>query len=231
MIFKQLFDENTWTYTYLLADSVNGKVLIIDPVLGKVEVYKQLIEELHLQLIYAIDTHVHADHITAIGKLRELYNCETVHGEMSKAAGITKTVKDNELIELDTLQLKTLYTPGHTDDSYCFLLQREREDLLFTGDTLLIRGTGRTDIQHGNAHQQHESLFNKLLRLDNNTVVYPGHDYQGMTSTTIGEEKKYNPRLQLTSQFEYVQLMSRLNLEKPKNFDIAVSANLNCGLF
>lgn len=236
MIFRQLFDEASCTYTYLIGDTScdtsynNREALIIDPVLNKTGLYMQLLEELELQLVYAIDTHVYADHITAIGKLRELTGCETVHGEHSKARGITINVADGDTLSIGTLHLNTLYTPGHTDDSYCFLMQHETRQLLFSGDTLLIRGTGRTDFQQGNADQQYQSLFNKLLRLDDDTLVYPGHDYKGVTVSTIGEERKFNPRLQVHDQREYRSIMSNLNLDPPKQIDVAVPANLLCGL-
>lgn len=229
MLFRQLFDETSWSYTYLIAEEEGGQALLIDPVLEKIELYQQLIDELDLTLVYALDTHVHADHITALGKLRELYHCETVHGENSKARGITKFVKDNEIISLGDLKLKTLYTPGHTDDSYCFLLESQPANLLFSGDTLLIRGTGRTDFQHGNAVQQYDSIFNKLLTLDDKTLLYPGHDYRGLTVSTIGEEKRFNPRLQVKNTAEYTAMMAKLKLDKPKQMDIAVPANLKCG--
>ncbi|MCX4028384.1 MBL fold metallo-hydrolase [Endozoicomonas sp. SM1973] len=230
MLFRQLFDEATWTYTYLLAEHEGGQALLIDPVREKVPQYQQLIRELKLQLIYAIDTHVHADHITALGKLRELYGCETIFGERTQAQCASHMVKEGEIISLGNLHLKTIYTPGHTDDSYCFLLTNETPQLLFTGDTLLIRGTGRTDFQQGDARQQYESLFNKLLKLPDSTLVYPGHDYKGMTVSTIGEEKRFNPRLQVSNAKEYCEIMDNLNLPNPKLMDVAVPANLGCGL-
>lgn len=230
MIFRQMFDQSTWTYTYLLADCEGGKALIIDPVLEKMEKYQQLIAELDLQLAYAIDTHVHADHVTALAALREVYQCETVHGETSKAQGITKRVTDREMIHLDTLYLETIYTPGHTEDSYCFLLRTPFKDYLFSGDTLLIRGTGRTDFQNGCAEQQYQSLVNKILCLSDNTLVYPGHDYRGLTVSTIGEEKRFNPRLQVESSEEYVRLMGHLKLSEPRMMHVAVPANLQGGI-
>lgn len=230
MLFRQLFDEATWTYTYLLAECEGGKALLIDPVREKIPLYQQLIHELNLTLVYAIDTHVHADHITALGKLRSLYQCETVFGEQTQATCASRAVKDGETIELGYLKLKALYTPGHTNDSYCFLLTRDKQHLLFTGDTLLIRGTGRTDFQQGNSHQQYDSLFNKLLKLPDDTLVYPGHDYKGMTVSTIGEERRFNPRLQVNNVAEYIHIMDNLNLPNPKLMDIAVPANLGCGI-
>lgn len=229
MLFRQLFDVTSCAFTYLIADGPGGKALVIDPVLEKLDLYLQLIGELELKLLYAIDTHVHADHISALGKLRSHYGCETVHGEHSKARGISKYVKDGEPITLDSTGLIALYTPGHTDDSYCFLMQADPVDFLFSGDTLLIRSTGRTDFQSGDAERQYDSLFGKLLCLDDDTLLYPGHDYQGMTSSTIGEEKCHNPRLQVRNNKEYARMMSQIKLAKPEQMDIALPANLNGG--
>ena len=232
MLFRQLFDKESSTYTYLLAGSAetpNSKVgreaLLIDPVDHDLPKYLQLIRELGLKLVYAIDTHVHADHVTALGQLRDSSDCTTIMGEQSGAECVNRKVKDGELIRIEGLELRAMYTPGHTDDSYCFVMN----DRVFTGDTLLIRGTGRTDFQNGDARDQYRSLFEKVLRLPNNTLVYPGHDYKGWTVSTIGEEKAHNPRLQVKSQDEYVELMSNLKLPNPKMMDIAVPANLACG--
>jgi glyoxylase-like metal-dependent hydrolase (beta-lactamase superfamily II) len=229
MLLRQLFDSLSWTYTYLVVDEPSKQALLIDPVLEKVGLYRGLIDELGLTLAHALDTHVHADHISALGKLHDLYGCETVHGEMSKAKGLTRFVRDNETIVLGSLRLKTLFTPGHTNDSYCFLLESASPKILFTGDTLLIRGTGRTDFQQGNARKQYDSIFRKLLVLDDDTLVYPGHDYSGMVVSTIREEKRFNPRLQVKGEREYSELMGNLKLARPKQMDRAVMANLNCG--
>lgn len=188
--------------------------------------YLQLINELDLKLVFAVDTHVHADHVTALGDLRERTSCSTIMGAQSKALCVSRTVSDGELIRVDGLELRALYTPGHTDDSYSFVMP----DRVFTGDTLLIRGTGRTDLQNGDARAQYHSLFDNLLTLPNNTLVYPGHDYNGWTMTTIGEEKAHNPRLQVASEQEYVELMSKLKLRNPRLMDVAVPANLACGV-
>lgn len=229
MLFRQLFDQHSFSYCYLLADAKGGKALLIDPVLEQVGSYRQLLRELDLQLLYALDTHVHADHITALGKLRELYGCETIHSEYSQADCVSRTVRDGELIELDSLALTVLHTPGHTADSCCFLLQEQRPYYLFSGDTLLIRGTGRTDFQAGDARRQYASIVDKLLTLPESTLVYPGHDYNGMTASTIGEEKRFNPRLQVAGAEAYARLMDNLNLPRPRLMDIAVPANLACG--
>lgn len=225
MLFRQLYDLDTGTYTYLLADRPGGEAVIIDPVLEQMNAYLQLLRELDIRLIKAIDTHTHADHVTAMGKLREVTGCVTLMGEQTKAECVSLRVRDGETIHVGALTLRALYTPGHTDESYSFVM----DDRVFTGDTLLIRGTGRTDFQNGDARAQYDSLFNKLLKLPEETLVYPGHDYKGWTVSTIGEEKRYNPRLQAQSIDEYVNIMSNLNLPNPKYMDVAVPANLACG--
>jgi sulfur dioxygenase len=225
MLFRQLYDLDTGTYTYLLAERPGGEAVIIDPVLEQMNAYLQLLRELDIRLVKAIDTHTHADHVTAMGKLREVTGCVTLMGEQTKAECVSLRVRDGETIHVGALTLQALYTPGHTDESYSFVM----DDRAFTGDTLLIRGTGRTDFQNGNARAQYDSLFNKLLKLPEETLVYPGHDYKGWTVSTIGEEKRYNPRLQAQSVDEYVNIMNNLNLPNPKYMDVAVPANLACG--
>lgn len=226
MIFRQLFDSVSGTYTYLIASRRGGEALIIDPVIEKVDRYLKLTEELDLQLIKALDTHLHADHITGLGALRDRTNCITVMGEQTKADVVSMRVSEGDKVEIDGIALDVLYTPGHTDDSYSFLLG----DRVFTGDTLLIRGTGRTDFQNGDSRAQYESIFNKLLRLPDDTLVFPAHDYKGDTVSTIGEERACNPRLQVKSIDEYVDLMANLKLANPKMMDVAVPANVHVGL-
>ena len=226
MIFRQLFERVSCTYTYLLAGRRGGEALIIDPVLEKVDRYIKLLEELDLRLVKAMDTHVHADHITGLGALRDRTRCITVMGEQSAVDVVSQRVCDGERIDIEGLSLTALYTPGHTDDSYCFLM----DDRVFTGDTLFIRGTGRTDFQHGDSHAGYESIVNKLLTLPDETLVYPGHDYKGDTVSTIGEERAFNPRLQVASAAEYAEIMDNLNLPNPKMMDVAVPANLRQGL-
>lgn len=227
MIFRQLFDSTSSTYTYLLADS--GEAVLIDPVVENTDSYITLLKELDLKLALAIDTHTHADHITALGKLRDATSCETRVGEQSKAYCANGTYRDGDTLNVGSLVIKTLYTPGHTDDSYSFLVEDNGETYVFTGDTLLIRGTGRTDFQNGNAREQYDSLFNTLLALPKDTWVYPGHDYKGWTVSTIGEERAHNPRLQVKDIDQYVTLMGSLNLPNPKMMDVAVPANQACG--
>jgi sulfur dioxygenase len=226
MIFRQLFDSISGTYTYLLASRRGGEALIIDPVLEKVERYLQLVAELDLKLVKAVDTHLHADHITGLGALRDRTHCITVMGEMSKVDVVSLRVAEGDTLAIEGVALDVLYTPGHTDDSYSFLLG----DRVFTGDTLLIRGTGRTDFQNGDARAQYDSIFGKLLKLPEETLVFPAHDYKGETASTIGEEKRFNPRLQVKSIDEYVDLMNNLKLPNPKMMDVAVPANLHVGL-
>src|SRR3989440_5244586 len=226
MMFRQLFDQVSGTYSYLLASRPGGEALIIDPVLEKVDHYLQLARELDLKLVKAVDTHLHADHITGLGALRDRTNCITVMGEQTHADVVSMRVTEGDRIEIEGLSLDVLYTPGHTDDSYSFLMG----DRVFTGDTLLIRGTGRTDFQNGSARAQYDSIFGKLLKLPNETLVYPAHDYKGDTVSTIGEEKRYNPRLQVESIDEYVDLMNNLKLPNPKMMDVAVPANMHVGL-
>ncbi len=225
MIFRQLFDATSSTYTYLLAERQGGEALLIDPVMEHAERYVRLVDELGLKLVLAVDTHIHADHVTALGALREKTDCATAMGEMTKAECVSVQFREGEKLCADNLHLEILYTPGHTDDSYSFLLP----DRVFTGDTLLIRGTGRTDFQNGDAAAQYDSLFGKLLRLPEKTLVFPAHDYNGMTVSTIGEEKRHNPRLQVADKQAYVDLMNSLKLEDPRLMDVAVPANRRCG--
>jgi glyoxylase-like metal-dependent hydrolase (beta-lactamase superfamily II)/rhodanese-related sulfurtransferase len=226
MIFRQLFDSVSGTYSYLLASRAGGEALIIDPVLEKVDRYLQLIGELDLRLVKAVDTHLHADHITGLGALRDRTHCITVMGENTKADVVSMRLAEGDKLSIEGVSMDVLYTPGHTDDSYSFLMN----DRVFTGDTLLIRGTGRTDFQNGDARMQYESLFGKLLRLPDETMVFPAHDYKGDTVSTIGEEKRYNPRLQVKSADDYVKLMASLNLPNPKMMDVAVPSNMKVGL-
>ena len=225
MIFKQEFDTKTSTYTYIIASAKGREAVIIDPVLENVEDYINALKELDLKLVKVIDTHIHADHITGASKLKQATNCITIMGEHTPADTVEIKVKDDEIIDIDNLKIRSMYTPGHTSDSYSFLL----DNYLFTGDTLLINGTGRTDFQNGSSKDAYNSLFNNLLKLPEETLVYPGHDYNGKFSSTIGNEKKFNPRLQVKSVDEYVGIMSKLNLAKPKMIETNVSRNIKLG--
>ena len=225
MIFKQVFDQKSSTYTYLIASSKGREALIIDPVLENVEKYIRLLSELDLKLVKVIDTHIHADHVTAASKLKDITKCSTIMGEHTPAETVEIKVKDDDYINLDNLKIRAMYTPGHTSDSYSFLMG----NYLFSGDTLLINGTGRTDFQNGNAKDAYNSIFNKLLKLPEETLLYPAHDYKGEKVSTIGKEKKYNPRLQVSCVDEYIDIMNNLNLKKPVEIDTNVTRNIKLG--
>ena len=225
MLFRQLFDKSSSTYTYLIASAKGREALIIDPVLENVEQYIKFLNELDLKLVKVIDTHIHADHITAASKLKNKTNCTTIMGEHTPSDAVEIKVKDNEIIYVDKLEIKVIYTPGHTKDSYSFLM----DDYLFSGDTLLINGTGRTDFQGGNSEDSYNSIFNRLLKLPEETLLYPAHDYNGQTVSSIGKEKKFNPRLQVNGINEYIDIMNNLNLSKPKLMDINVASNIKLG--
>ena len=225
MIFKQVFDTKTSTYTYLIASAKGREAVIIDPVLENVDSYINLLKELDLRLVKVIDTHIHADHVTGATKLKEATSCTTIMGEHTPADTVEIKVKDNDRIYIDDLSIKSIYTPGHTSESYSFLLN----NCLFSGDTLLINGTGRTDFQNGSSKDSYHSIFNKLLKLPEDTLLYPGHDYNGKKVSTIGNEKKFNPRLQVNNVDEYIEIMSNLNLSKPELMDSNVSRNIKLG--
>ena len=222
MIFEQLFDTKSSTYTYIVSSGKGREALIIDPVLEHTDQYINFLNKLELKLVKVIDTHIHADHITGLNELSERTSCTKIMGENSKSEVVDLRVKEDENVKIDNINLKVMYTPGHTDCSYSYLMN----DRVFTGDTLLINGTGRTDFQNGNARQQYDSIFNKLLKLPENTMVYPAHDYNGKKNSTIGSERKNNPRLQVNSVDQYVEIMNNLKLANPKMMDVAVPANL-----
>ena len=228
VLIRQLFDSESSTYTYLVADTDAEVALLIDPVSEKLSSYIQLLADLSLQLKYALDTHCHADHITALGQLRDITGCETLAGKPSAMACVDRFFADGDILQLGSIALRAIYTPGHTDDSYCFFLDGEQQ-LLFTGDTLLIRGTGRTDFQNGSSEELYDSLFTKLLKLPDQTTVFPGHDYKGWTQSTILEERQSNPRLQVKNWQELDSLLEQLKLMNPKLMDIAIPANKQCG--
>ena len=229
MIFRQLFERESSTYTYLIGCEQTREAALIDTVKEEVPKYLQMLEELDLSLAYALDTHTHADHITGAGDLRDATGCTTLLGENANSVCVSHPLRDGDEIHIGTLTLTALFTPGHTDDSYSFVLKHQDQTYAFTGDTLLIRGTGRTDFQNGNAADQYHSLFDKLLQLPEDTLVYPAHDYKGWMLSTIGEEKAHNPRLQVRDLPAYVQLMNNLKLPNPKMMDVAVPANRRCG--
>ena len=225
MIFKQIFDTKSSTYTYIIASAKGREAVIIDPVIENVNKYIQLLRDLDLKLVKVIDTHIHADHVTGASKLKQVTNCATLMGEHTPADAVEIKVKDNELINIDCLNIRSIYTPGHTAESYSFLL----DNYLFSGDALLINGTGRTDFQNGNSKDSYHSIFDKLLKLTEETLLYPGHDYNGEKVSTIEKEKKFNPRLQVKNVDEYIEIMSNLNLSKPEMMDNNVSKNIQLG--
>jgi len=225
MIFRQLFDAKSSTYTYIIASAKGREAMIIDPVIENVGGYIKLLKELDLKLVKVIDTHIHADHVTGASKLREITKCSTIMGDHTPAETVEIKVKDDEYINLDNLKIRAMYTPGHTSDSYSFLMN----NYLFSGDTLLINGTGRTDFQNGNSKDAYNSIFNKLLKLPDETLLYPAHDYKGEKVSTIGKEKKYNPRLQVDSVDEYIEIMNNLDLKKPVSIEENISKNLKLG--
>ncbi len=222
MIFEQLFDTKSSTYTYVISSGEGREALIIDPVIEHTYEYLKILQKLKLKLVKVIDTHIHADHITALNELNKRTSCVRIMGENSKSEVIDLKIKDNEKIKIENIELKAMYTPGHTDCSYSYLMN----DRVFTGDTLLINGTGRTDFQNGSSYDAYESLFNKLLKLPEKTLVYPAHDYNGKKFSTIKNEKNNNPRLQVKSKEEYAEIMENLNLSNPKMMDVAVPANV-----
>ena len=225
MIFKQIFDKKSSTYTYLIASSKGREALIIDPVIENINEYISVLKELDLKLVKVIDTHIHADHVTGASKLKDITNCSTIMGAHTPADSVEIKVEDEEYINLDNLKIRAMYTPGHTSDSYSFLM----DNYLFSGDTLLINGTGRTDFQNGNAKDAYNSIFNKLLKLPEETLLYPAHDYKGEKVSTIGKEKKQNPRLQVSSVDEYIEIMNNLDLKKPAELETNVARNINLG--
>ena len=222
MIFEQLFDIKSSTYTYIISSGKGREALIIDPVIENTEEYIKVLKNLDLKLVKVIDTHIHADHITGLNELNKRTNCIRIMGKESKSEVIDLRIKDNEKINIENIELKAIYTPGHTDCSYSFLMN----DRVFTGDILLINATGRTDFQTGNSYDAYESLFNKLLKLPEKTLVFPAHDYNGEKNSTIENERNNNPRLQVSSKEEYAEIMDNLNLANPKMMDVAVPANI-----
>lgn len=227
MLFRQMFEPQSSTYTYILASGAGREALIIDPVKEQLEAYLRVISDLDLKLVRAIDTHTHADHVTALGDLRERTGCITLMGEFTKAECVSESVRDGDRIDVDGIRLRAVYTPGHTDESFSFVLEDNRA--VFTGDVLLIRGSGRTDFQGGDPGKSYDSITQRLFTLPDATTVYPAHDYKGWMASSIGEEKHHNPRLAGKSRDEYIAIMNSLDLPNPKLMDIAVPANLACG--
>jgi glyoxylase-like metal-dependent hydrolase (beta-lactamase superfamily II)/rhodanese-related sulfurtransferase len=229
MLLRQLFDYETWTYTYLLADEETGEAVLIDPVIDQVERDIKLIDELGLNLVYTLDTHAHADHITGSGLLRKRLGSKAVMSAAVGAEGVDIAVQDGDRLKFGSIELEVRTTPGHTDGCVTFVTGNHEH--AFTGDALFIRGTGRTDFQQGSAHTLYRSIHDKIFTLPDDTIIWPGHDYRGMTFTTVGEEKRHNPRVgDGKTEQEFVEIMDNLQLPAPKKIDVAVPANLHCGI-
>lgn len=229
MLLRQLFDHETWTYTYLLGDEETGEAVLIDPVIDQVERDIKLMNELGLKLVYTIDTHAHADHITAAGLLRKRLGCKAVMSAAAGAEGVDVAVKDGDRVKFGNVELEVRATPGHTEG--CITLVTRDHEYAFTGDALFVRGTGRTDFQQGSAETLYRSIHDKIFTLPDDTIICPAHDYRGMSFTTVGEEKRHNPRVgDGKTEDEFVAIMDQLNLPAPKKLDIAVPANLHVGV-
>lgn len=226
MLFRQLFDEETWTYTYLVADPDTKEAALIDPVLEQVERDFKLLNELGLTLKFCLETHIHADHVTGTGKLRELTECEGIVPENANAACANRYVRHNDILKVSDIEIKAIATHGHTDSHMSYLVN---DTHLLTGDALFIRGCGRTDFQSGDAGTLYDHVTQRLFTLPDETWVYPGHDYRGQTVSTIGEEKHWNPRFVGRSREGFIQFMNTLNLPDPKKMMEAVPANEQCG--
>jgi sulfur dioxygenase len=226
MLFRQLFDVDTSTYTYLIADLDSKEAVLVDPVLEQVDRDLQLMEELGLKLRYCLETHIHADHITGTGKLREKTGCLGVVPDNANIACADRFVKDGDVIQIGPITIETITTLGHTDSHAAFLVNKSH---LLTGDALFIRGCGRTDFQSGDAGLMYESVTEKLFTLPDETLVYPGHDYRGQTVSTIGEEKQFNPRFVGRNKANFIEFMANLNLPNPQKIMEAVPANQQCG--
>lgn len=230
MIFKQLFEKETSTYTYLLADPITKEAVIIDPVVEMVERDLKLVDELGLNLIYTLDTHVHADHITGSGLLRDKTGAQSVVSNAANVECADIAANDGDRLYFGSYSIEVRSTPGHTDGCVSYIVENPDKTYAFTGDALLIRGSGRTDFQQGDAMTLYRSVNQKIFTLPDNTVIYPGHDYRGHTSSTVAEEKAHNPRLNTQiSESQFVDIMDNLQLGLPKKLDIAVPANQACG--
>ncbi len=230
MLFRQFFDGASSTYTYLIASSRGREAVLIDPVKEQVAQYLTAIEQLGLRLVKAIDTHTHADHITGLGDLRERTGCLSIMGEYTRADCVSCRVVDGEILDTDGIKLQALYTPGHTSESFSFVLAPDAPIAVFSGDVLMIRGTGRTDFQNGDPGKSWDSITQTLFALPDDTTLYPAHDYKGWTASSIGEERRFNPRLAGKTREQYIEIMNSLDLPDPKMMDVAIPANLACGL-
>lgn len=226
MLFRQLFDPDTSTYTYLIADEETGEAVLVDPVLEQVDRDLKLLAELNLTLRYGLETHLHADHITGTGQLRDRTGCQGVVPENAQADCADRFIGDEEVLQVGQVRIEAIATHGHTDSHMAYLVNGTH---LLTGDSLLIRGCGRTDFQSGDAGRLYDCVTQRLFTLPESTLVYPGHDYRGHTVSTIGEEKRLNPRFAGRDRAAFIELMANLNLPNPKKIAEAVPANQSCG--
>ncbi len=227
MIFRQLFDKESSTYTYLIADATSGEAALVDPVFEQIERDQGLIQELNLTLKFCLETHIHADHVTGTGKLREITGCEGIVPAGAQAVCASRSVNNKERLRLGTITIQAIETNGHTDSHMAYLVDGTH---LLTGDALFIRGCGRTDFQAGDAGKLYDRVTQRLFSLPNETLVYPGHDYKGHTVSTIGEEKRLNPRFVGRTREGFIRFMNNLNLPNPKKMMEAVPANERCGV-
>lgn len=226
MLFRQLLDSETGTYTYLIADLTTKEAVLVDPVIEQVDRDVKWLKELGLTLKFCLETHIHADHITGTSKLRELTGCESIVPDNAHAACANRFVKDGEVLRVGEIEILAIATPGHTDSHMAYLVNGTQ---VLTGDALLIRGCGRTDFQSGDAGTLYDRVTQRLFTLPNETLVYPGHDYRGNTVSTIGEEKQWNPRFVGRNREQFIEFMNNLDLPNPKKIAEAVPANERCG--
>jgi len=227
LLVRQLMDRDTWTYTYLLVDPQTQLGVLIDPVREQMERDLSLIRELGVELLYVLETHVHADHVTSAGMIRQQTEARIVYSAAAEVKAIDVAVNDGDAIEFGNFSIRAITTPGHTSGCVSYYV----DGMVFTGDALLIHGCGRTDFQQGNAATLYHSVTQKLFTLPDDTIVYPAHDYKGRTASSIGEEKRWNPRLgNDRSEAEFIEIMADLNLDLPKKINEAVPANLETGI-
>ena len=232
MLFRQLFDKESSTYTYLIADLQTREAALVDPVIEKVERDLKLICELGLTLLFCLETHIHADHITGTSKIKDRTGCKSLVPENAKTDCASGFVRHNQVLSVGSVAIEAIETHGHTDSHMAYQVAGDR---VLTGDALLIRGCGRTDFQGGSAEVLYDHITQRLFTLSDSTLVYPAHDYRGQTCSTIGEEKRWNPRFidldlaELRDRADFVQLMNNLDLPEPKKIMEAVPANEHCG--
>ncbi|MFU8836672.1 MAG: MBL fold metallo-hydrolase [Thiohalomonadaceae bacterium] len=230
MIFKQLFEPDSSTYSYLISCPDTGKTALIDPVLDTVERDLAVLQQMGLKLDYSIDTHVHADHLTGAKRLKAIAGSQIVYPAMLDLSCVDIGAREGQALMVGNIVIQPLFTPGHTDHHHAYLIDNGTQQMLFSGDALLIEACGRTDFQSGDAHALYRSIHDKFFSLPDETLVYPGHDYEGRFITTIAQEKQRNPRLgNNRSEAEFVKIMQEMDLPYPRKIDFAVPGNEGCG--